>query len=90
MKFKQKIASSLATLVVAFSALFVFTAPAYAQRYDCGTYGADSFSAVQDCSDGELNNTGEALKYAIPALLVIGGVVILYRLNRKKPPKDKR
>lgn len=98
---RQYISQSLLVAVILVAAIFMFTQTTYAAEYDCGTYGAGDYSSNESCTPpagntgddshsagGGLSNTGQALVVIIPAAMIAGGSVMLYRLNRKHKSID--
>lgn len=70
--------------------------PVSAADYDCAAYGAGTYGEAQVCGVASqqptpppaggagLINTGQTLSVAIPALMIVAGTAMLYRLNRKQ------
>jgi hypothetical protein len=83
------------TLLATLALLLALTQPIFAQEYDCGSYGSGAYSNNEQCvpagstgdnesdAGGGLSNTGQALAIVIPAVMIAGGGIILYRLTRK-------
>lgn len=94
----QIVTTTLAVLVLSFS----FAPLALAADYNCGAYGAGAYDEGGACGtsttpggDGDdgLVNTGQALAFGIPAVLILVGTLSLFKLRKSakhrqdpKPP----
>lgn len=89
-KYKQTIVRLALVAAMSFVLSLMLFTPVGAADYNCGTYGAGAYNEGQVCAaatdedDGGLSNTGQALNYIIPALAILAGTIMLYRLSRKK------
>lgn len=89
-KYKQTLWRLALVAMISFVLSLMLFSPAKAADYNCGAYGAGAYNEGQVCAattedDGGLANTGErVLSFLIPALLILAGTVMLYRLSRKK------
>lgn len=96
-KYKDTLIRLALVAAMSFVMALMLFLPVSAADYDCGAYGAGAFGEGQVCgstsnpttppttsNDDGLINTGQALSIAIPALMILIGTIMLYRLNRKR------
>ena len=63
-----------------------------AADYNCGAYGAGTYDNGGVCgaatTDDGLVNTGQALAVGVPALMILAGTVLLFRVRKKRHTHD--
>ncbi len=86
-KYKNALKHTLLTAVLAISCLVGSAVPALAADYNCGAYGVSTYGnnvcTAQQSSGGSLSNTGQALKFVVPAALILAGTLLLFRTRKK-------
>lgn len=93
-KYKDTFWRLVLVLAMSFVMSLMLFIPANAADYNCGAYGRGTYNNGQVCAaatseeeaseEGDIVNTGQAMSIAIPALALIAGTAMLYRLSRKK------
>jgi hypothetical protein len=92
-KHKQTLVRLALVAAMSFILSLMLFSPARAAEYGCGAYGRGAYDNGQVCAaattpdeedGGGLGNTGQALSYIIPALAILAGTIMLYRLSRKR------
>lgn len=85
-KYKQTIWRLLLVLSMSFVMSLMLFMPAQAAEYNCGAYGAGTYDNGQVCATTteEVADTGQPLAFIIPALAILAGVAMLYRLSRNR------
>lgn len=79
------------TIVTLFAVVALAITPVLsvrAQEYNCGAYGAGEYgqgvcAAATEEEDDSLSDTGQKLSVLVPALLILGGTVLLFRSRKK-------
>lgn len=98
-KYKNAFIRSVVGLALAATLIFGgLSMPVYADEYGCGAYGMSTYGdgeclgAVtpdqpgtpgEQPGRGPLADTGQALSFLIPALLILLGTLFLYRTRKK-------
>lgn len=77
--------------------ILILLTPKIVLSFDCGTYNSGAFGEGQVCDDTAQNNsgqkdsglinTGQAIAYTVPAIMILSGVLIIYRSSRKRKNK---
>jgi hypothetical protein len=79
----------IAFIILTLALVLASVSPALAADYNCGAYGAGAYDSGSVCGaattdgGGGLVNTGQALSLAIPAILILLGTIMLFRVRRK-------
>jgi len=81
----------IAALAFTFATTSIHTV--HAADYNCGAYSAGAYSAGSVCgaatgTDDGLVNTGQALAIGIPAVMILAGTILLFRLRKKSHRSD--
>ena len=84
-KYKQKLLRLALVAAMSFVLSLMLFSPAHAAEYNCGAYGAGAYAEGAVCADSEVADTGQnAWTFVIPALAILAGTAMLYRLSRKR------
>jgi len=84
-RYKNVIKHALITAVLAFGFMAGSAVPVLAADYNCGAYGVSTYgnNTCAQSGGGSLADTGQPLKYIIPAVLIIAGVLLLFYTQKK-------
>lgn len=85
-KYKQSIWRMCLVLAMSFVLALMMFMPTQAAEYNCGAYGAGNYNDGQVCASTteEVADTGQPLAFIIPALAILAGVAMLYKLSRNR------